>query len=148
MEQLAEIGEREDDTWAARNEHWLTRTPQSAAGHREPRSIKSPLILTGHGIRLRIDHGTLLIQDGFTHYPQDRSEFRFFPGHWRTPSRIVLVDGSGGLSFDVLDWLHSQQIELIRINWRGEVISIIGGNGFACDPAIVQLQLVALYDGA
>src|SRR6185437_208927 len=47
---------------------------------------KHPLILTGHGIRLRIDHGALLVQDGFTHYPQHRNEFRFFPGDWRTPS--------------------------------------------------------------
>lgn len=87
------------------------------------------------------------MQDGFTHYPQRRAEFRFFPGDWRTPSRIVLIDGSGGLSFDVLDWLHSQEIELIRINWRGEIISITGANGYACDPAIVQIQLAARDNG-
>jgi CRISPR-associated protein Cas1 len=147
VEQLAEISETEDDAWAARNEHWLARTAQPGTGNRKRKSARKPLILTGHGIRLRVDHGALLIQDGFTHYPQQRKEFRFFPGDWRTPSRIALVDGSGGLSFDVLDWLHFQEIELIRINWSGKVISITGGNGYACDPAIVQMQSAARDDG-
>jgi CRISPR-associated protein Cas1 len=98
-------------------------------------------------VRLRVDHGALLVQDGFTHYPQQRDEFRFFPGDWRTPSRIVLVDGSGGLSFDVLDWLYAQKIQLVRINWRGEVTAISGGEGYACNPDIVRLQLAARDNG-
>jgi CRISP-associated protein Cas1 len=98
-------------------------------------------------MRLRIDRGTLLVQDGFTHYPQQREEFRLFPGDWRTPSRIVLVDGSGGLSFDVLDWLHAQKIQLVRINWRGEVTAISSGEGYACNPDIVRLQLAARDNG-
>ena len=88
-----------------------------------------------------------MVQDGFTHYPQQRDEFRFFRGDWRTPSRIVLIDGSGGLTFDVLDWLHSQAIELLRINWRGEVISVAGGHGYACDRAIVAMQVAGRDNG-
>jgi CRISPR-associated protein Cas1 len=88
-----------------------------------------------------------VVQDGFTHYPQQRQEFRFFPGDWRTPSRIVLVDGAGSTSFDVLDWLHTQKIPLLRINWCGEVISISGADGYACDRQIVQMQLAGQQNG-
>jgi CRISP-associated protein Cas1 len=110
-------------------------------------SVASLLILTGHGVRLRIDRGTLLVHDGFTHYPQAQKEFRFFPGDWRNPSRIVLVDGHGSLSLDVLDWLYTQEIQLVRINWRGEVVSICGGDGYACDQQIVRSQLAAQEGG-
>jgi CRISP-associated protein Cas1 len=31
---------------------------------------REPLILSGHGISLRIEGGALTIRNGFTHYPQ------------------------------------------------------------------------------
>jgi hypothetical protein len=33
------------------------------------------------------------------------------------------LDGSGSISFDVLDWLAEQEIPLIRISWTGEVVT-------------------------
>jgi CRISPR-associated endonuclease Cas1 len=42
-----------------------------------------------------------------------------------------MLDGSGSLSFDVLAWLSEQCIPLMRIDWRGEVVSVIGGSGYA-----------------
>ena len=74
-------------------------------------------------------------------------EYRFFPGDWRNPSRIVLVDGRGSLSFDVLDWLHAQNVQFVRINWRGEVVSISGGDGYACDRETVRSQVAARQGG-
>jgi CRISP-associated protein Cas1 len=83
-------------------------------------------MLTGHGMRLRVDNGALLVRNGFTHYPQVAVEQRFFPGDRRMPSRIIVIDGSGGLSFDVLTWLAEQNVPLIRIDWRGNVVTVLG----------------------
>lgn len=41
---------------------------------------------------------------------------------------------SGNLSFDALSWLSEQNVPLIRINWRGEVVIAVG-IGNARNPA-------------
>jgi CRISP-associated protein Cas1 len=74
---------------------------------------------------LRIDNGALVVRDGFTHYPQALQEWRFFPGASNLPSRIVVLDGSGSLTFDLMDWLAEQRIPLIRIDWRGDVVTVL-----------------------
>lgn len=64
---------------------------------------------------LRVDHGALVVRNGFTHYPQRAEEHRFFRGDRQLSSRIIVVDGSGILSFDVLSWLSEQNVPLIRL---------------------------------
>jgi CRISPR-associated protein Cas1 len=98
-------------------------------------------------MRLRIEHGTLLVQNGFTHYPQRREEFRLFPGDWRLPFRIIILDGSGSITFDVLQWLSETNIPLVQINWRGQVVNCVGGSGYAIDPKLAQAQLAARENG-
>jgi CRISPR-associated protein Cas1 len=92
-------------------------------------------------VSLKVDKGTLLIRDGFTHWPQERAEHRLFKGDRELPPRIVMVDGSGSLSFDVMTWLSEQNIPLVRLDYQGEVVSVIGGSGFAMDPEKVQWQI-------
>ena len=89
---------------------------------------------------LQVDKGTLLIRDGFTHWPQERTEHRFFKGSLELPPRIVMLDGSGSLSFEVITWLSEQGIPLVRLNYRGEAVSVIGGSGYAGDPEKIQWQ--------
>lgn len=104
------------------------------------------MILCGHGVSLKVDKGTLLIRDGFTHWPQERTEYRLFKGAQNLPPRIVMLDGSGTLTFDVLTWLSRQRIPLIRLDYQGNVESVIGGAGFAMDPAKVQWQIETRND--
>lgn len=104
------------------------------------------MILCGHGVSLKVDKGTLLIRDGFTHWPQERTEYRLFKGAQDLPPRIVMLDGSGTLTFDVLTWLSQQRIPLIRLDYQGNVESVIGGAGFAMDPAKVQWQIETRND--
>jgi CRISP-associated protein Cas1 len=99
-------------------------------------------------VRLRIDGGSLFVQNGFTHYPQKREEWRFFPGHADLPSRIVVVDADGVLTFDVLEWLSTQEIPLIQINWRGEAITVAGGTGYVADFKLARVQREAQVDEA
>lgn len=138
---LAETREADDEAWASRNEFWRTRNPVVARPSGGRKRRPQPLILCGHGVHLKVYKGTLLIRDGFTHWPQERVEYRFFKGAQDLPPRIVMLDGSGSLSFDVMRWLSEQGIPLIQLDYTGNVISVIGGAGFAIDPAKVQWQI-------
>src|SRR5690606_13816193 len=89
---------------------------------------------------MRIDKGTLLIKEGLTHYPQKPIEHRYFKGDLELPKTIMLMDGSGLLSFDVLSWLSEQSVSIIRIKWNGEVAIVCNGSGFAADQSKVDWQ--------
>jgi len=133
----------DDSDWAIRSSEWEQQSAWRPRHPHQKRKVRNALILGGHGIRLRIDRGSLLVQNGFTHYPQKREEWRFFPGHPDLPSRIVVVDADGGVTFDVLAWLSKQSIPLIQIDWRGEAIVVAGASGYVADPKIAQAQKAA-----
>ena len=103
-------------------------------------------MITGHGMGLRIDNGALVVRNGFTHCPQALKEWRFFPGAPNLPSRIVVMDGSRSLSFDVMDWLTEQSIPLIRIDWRGNVVTVLS-HAYGLNPKHVKAQLDAVALG-
>ncbi|MGH6877539.1 MAG: hypothetical protein ACREHV_09210, partial [Rhizomicrobium sp.] len=98
----------DDIAWADRSEFWLQKIAPKSRQFLKRGGNAQPLILSGHGVSLRIDHCSLLVRNGFTHYPQEREEWRFFSGDWRLPSRIVLLDVDGGISFDALAWLANR----------------------------------------
>ena len=132
-----------ENSWADRCNYWLKNTPPKSRKFVAKAGVRQPLILTGHGVSLRVEKGSLLVRDGFTHYPQQRETWRFFPGDWRLPSRIVVVDVDGGLSFAALAWLSEHNIPLIQINWRGEIINVVSGNTEIIISDRVKLQLIA-----
>jgi hypothetical protein len=80
---------------------------------------REPLVLCGHGVSLRIEGGALTVRNGLTHYLQKHATYRFFKGDLDLPTRIVMLDGSGSISFDVLSWLAEQDVSLVRIDWAG-----------------------------
>lgn len=133
-------------SWADRCSYWAGQLISAKPGRR--RKPERPIIiLTGYGVRLFVDHGTLVTQNGLTHYPQQREQWRFFPGEWRSPSRIVVIDAKGSISFDALRWLAAQNSELLHLDWRGEVVSVVGGNGYAIDRKRAAAQLAARDNG-
>jgi CRISPR-associated endonuclease Cas1 len=140
----AEI-EADDFEWRDRSQYWQAYKPPKRGA---PKKFKyrEPLFLCGHGVRIRIDHNTLLIRNGFTHYPQKTEEMRFFPGDGNLPDRIIILDGSGAISFDAISWMSDQKIILVQLNWRGQ-ISAVGGAGYSANPKLVDMQLKARADG-
>lgn len=130
----------ENDNWASRSEHWLNVARQAQRPRRRRERQQEPLMLCGHGVSLRVDGGTLLIRNGLTHFPQQREEFRFFKGDPAIPPRIIMLDGSGCVSFAMLDWLAEQRVPLVRISWQGEVVSVLAGSGFAADRDKLRWQ--------
>jgi CRISP-associated protein Cas1 len=149
--QLAKEREGFDDDflWVRQAEYWQRKPKARAKANRfrSPKSEPKPLILTGHGVKLRVDRGALLVRNGFTHHPQTQEEWRLFPGDPRMPSRIVLLDTSGYITLDVIQWISSQQVPLVLLNWKGEVTSVCGGDGTQSDPQLRQSQLAAQKNG-
>jgi CRISP-associated protein Cas1 len=131
-----------DDTqWATRSVMWQARAAKVSARRTKRAKAQPALILAGHGVSLRIENGSLTIKNGFTHYPQQREIIRYFRGDVALPERIILLDGSGSISFDVLSWLAEQKISLIRIDWKGDIVSVAGATRYSANPFRVRWQL-------
>ena len=136
--------ENDSAGWRGGVQRWAREQDNDKRRRVEPQ----PLILSGHGMRLAVRHGSLEVWNGFTHYPQQQETFRFFPGQPDVPSRIVLLDGSGSITLDVLAWLAQQSIPLIQLDYRGDVRAAIGSSGLGADPGLLALQVRAASDPA
>jgi hypothetical protein len=108
----------DDVDWLRRSQLWQKRALALAHGRVKRERPRTPLILSGHGVRLRIDNNALVIRNGW----------------------IILLDGSAIISFDVLSWLTNQDISLVRINWQGEINCIVSRSGYSANPYRVQWQ--------
>jgi CRISPR-associated endonuclease Cas1 len=149
---LAESYDSDDvgAAWLERAQYWESQAPESAGEtdpFNAPRIEQSPLILNGHGVNLRVHQGALVVRNGFTHYPQKNAEMRFFAGSRKLPPRIVVLDGDGSISFDVIAWLSRKQIPLVMLSWQGEVVSTVGSTEGPFDPALRAAQYAALTNG-
>jgi CRISPR-associated protein Cas1 len=125
--------------WRDRSAFWLAESTNCPARRLRERE-KNPLILTGHGLSLRVDKGALLVRDGLTHYPSPKREWRFFNGALDIPPAFLVLDGSGDITFDAIDWLARHRIPLVRIRWDGQFASIISSGGQAAKPDKVLWQ--------
>jgi CRISPR-associated endonuclease Cas1 len=144
--EIPENTRNDGHAWADRCQYWLNSPVERKRRGSPPRRRHEPLVLTGHGMQLRVDDGALVVRNGFTHYPQALNERRYFRGDRNRPSRIIVVDGSGSVSFDVLAWLSEQAIPLVQIDWRGNVVTVVG-NGYGFNAEHVTAQLAAQRSG-
>ncbi|HZZ23517.1 MAG TPA: CRISPR-associated endonuclease Cas1 [Roseiarcus sp.] len=133
--------EEDDIAWATRSGMWRTRVEKASARRTKRAKAQTALILAGHGVLLRIENGALEIKNGFTHYPQQREIIRYFRGDVALPERIILLDGSGSISFDVLSWLAEQKVSFVRIDWKGDIVCVAGSSGYSANPFRVRWQL-------
>jgi CRISP-associated protein Cas1 len=133
--------EKDDTAWATRSGMWQSRVAKASARRTKRAKAQPALILAGHGVSLRVENGALTIRNGFTRYPQQREIIRYFPGDVALPERIILLDGSGSISFDVLSWLAEQKVSFIRIDWKGDIVCVAGASGYSANPFRVRWQL-------
>lgn len=134
-------GQTPIDEWAVRSQFWLSEYEAGLSKRKRRDRNQDPLILVGNGLSIRVSKGRLLIRDGNTHYPSACREFAYFKGSLELPPRIVVIDGSGSITLDALDWLNDQNIPLIRIRFDGRSVTVMGSNGYAADPARVAWQI-------
>ena len=129
--------------WTERGVYWLgavARIDRPTSNQR--RNLRRPLTVAGHGARLYVERGSLVVWGGFSHYPQAREIWRFWPGDQRRPSRLFLLDGSGSITFDALDWLAQQDVPLIRLDYRGRCVTTLGIHQPDAELQLRQLALV------
>ena len=136
------------DEWAIRSELWIAESGKLQRKRRLRDRNSNPLILTGHGTSLRVEGGALVIRQGFTHYPQEREQHRFFKGELTLPPAIILLGGSGSLSFDVLNWLGEQGVALARITGEGGFAVMASGAGFSANSDKLRWQFDMQRDPA
>ncbi len=136
------------DDWAIQSEFWIAETIKLQKPRRIRERNSNPLILTGHGASMRIEKGTLLIKEGFSHHPQKQLQRRYFAGDLELPRIILMLDGSGSLSFDVLSWLGEQNVALARIKSSGEVAVVCSSTGYIADRENVFWQIESAKDHA
>jgi CRISPR-associated protein Cas1 len=141
-----ETGSFDDDIdWLTRSSHWSMQARRKNKPWAK-RQQASAVILGGHGVSLKIDAGTLLIRNGYTHFPQKQQQYRYFKGDADLPSRIIMLDGSGSITFDVLAWLNEQNVPLVKIDWTGRAVTVISGDSFAANRHRVAWQTETLSD--
>jgi CRISPR-associated protein Cas1 len=127
------------DDYANRCAFWIAESAPKFSRRIRERE-QQPLILTGHGLSLRVDKGSLLVRDGYTHFPQKQREWRFFNSALDIPPTIVVIDGSGDITMDAIDWLARHRVPLMRIRWDGQFSSIVTSGGQAANADKIHWQ--------
>lgn len=132
--------EVDEETWADRSALWQNAHDHAVPNRKRRERRKAPLILCGHGLSIRVDKSTILIRDGNTHYPSADRIWRFFKGDRDLPPRIVVVDGSGEITFDAIAWLAEQDVSLVWLKWDGASCGVMSATGYAADTDLVCWQ--------
>ncbi len=134
------------DTWDSRCAYWENKAeklePKTLARHRR----KHPLILTGHGVQLRIRNGALEIENGRSYASEEKKFWRFYPGEMAIPERIIFIETSGAITLAVLDWLEAQDVVLLNLSYKGKVSAIVGGSKGAICAVRLQEQIAIRND--
>jgi len=144
----ADEDEGDDELWAERGAYWRGQVdPETDDPIFYRRQERTPLVLAGHGLSLRVHRGALVVAHGFTHYPQKAREERYFPGDPKLPSRIILLSADGSLSLHVMRWLSEQHVPLVMLDHRGQVVNVLGTETTAADLDLRRAQIEALANG-
>ena len=80
------------------------------------------------------------MRDGNTHFPAKQRVWRFFPGALDVPPAVMVLDGSGNITLDAIDWLPIERIPLIRLRWNGRFASVLTSAGQAAVSSKVAWQ--------
>jgi CRISPR-associated protein Cas1 len=56
------------------------------------------------------------------------------------PPALIIVDGSGEITLDAMEWLAVQNVPVVRLRWNGSFSSIVTGGGQAANPDLVSWQ--------
>src|SRR5207248_695188 len=97
-------------------------------------------VLTGYGLRIAVERGHLIVEDGVGN---DRRAGRFARvGHGMR--RLVVLGHSGSVSLEALRWMHELDIAFVQISADGEVI-VTGAPNAIKDIRVRRGQALARY---
>lgn len=128
------------------------RKPASRRGSREPAIIHfqrlfapshGVVVLVGYGIKVRVDRGHLILEDGIGN---DRRAGRL-PRVHHGLRRIVVIGADGMVSLAALQWLADQKIAFVMLDRDGFVL-LTTGPVAASDARLRRAQACAVHSPA
>lgn len=96
------------------------------------------LTLSGYGIRVAVERGYLIVEDG---RGRDRRQ-GCFPRTTRDLKRLVIIGHTGTVSLDALRWLHDIGCAFVQIDSDGKVIAASAPTG-SDDARLRRAQALA-----
>src|SRR5437867_9867904 len=108
-----------------------TRTPPPRTGE--------VLVLSGYGLRVAVERGHLVVEDGMG---GERRRDRFSRID-RDLKRVVIIGSAGTISLDAIRWLHGVGVPLIHLDTNGTIFLVATPRGAAA-PAQRRAQLRAI----
>ncbi len=100
------------------------------------------LMLRGYGIRIAVERGYLVAEDGVG---RDRRRIRI-PRPSRNLDRVIVIGHTGEITFDALRWLSDIGVGFSQIDNDGNVIAAVGPLGLR-DPRLRRAQAMAADTG-
>lgn len=116
---------------------WQSSIPNSKASRRDV------LTLFGYGIRVNVDSGHLLLEDGIG---ADRRSFRL-PRVGHGLKRLILIGSDGVVSLASLRWLADQDVAFTLLERDGSVLTTCGPVR-PSDARLRRAQALAVQSGA
>jgi CRISPR-associated endonuclease Cas1 len=100
------------------------------------------LVLSGYGLKLAIERGHLLVEDGIG---EERRRLRFSRLD-RELKRVVIIGHAGTMTLDAIRWLHGVGVPLVHLDTDGRVFFVAAPSA-AVDPKLRRSQAVAAETG-
>jgi len=82
---------------------------------------KEILVLTGHGLDIRVSYGGLKIKDGFPH--KDNIKETFINRGLNDVEHIVILGQTGAITFEAIKWIIDQNILVSFLDYEGNLIT-------------------------
>src|SRR5882762_1234438 len=117
--------------------------PQLSQSHNSIVPRHGVVTLFGYGIRVRIDRGHLLLDDGIG---ADRRHFRL-PRVGHNLRRLIIVGADGFICLSALRWLADQDAALVLLERDGKVLAAVGPVQ-PSDARLRRAQALAHQSGA
>jgi CRISPR-associated endonuclease Cas1 len=125
----------------------MTPTIASRAGDgalQEPSAHNGVLVAQGYGLRLSVERGHLIVEDGFGNESRRRARF---PRVGSGIKRVIVLGHSGTVSLEALRWLHELDIAFVQIGPDGELIAS-GAPSAIRDTRLRRGQAIAMHSAA
>ncbi len=123
---------------------WSTEDPRGKAAqalYREqnkPSRLAPVIVVDGHGVQIRVNHGHLLIDDGIGQHGRQRR----IPRAQRSVRRIVVLATDGMITLDASRWCADLRIPLVQVERSGRILLLAGASG-PDDARLRRAQAIA-----
>jgi CRISPR-associated protein Cas1 len=127
--------------YAAASDRWRIAYERFTAADRQKQRT---LVLTSYNASLSVRRDCLVVADGCI---RDKAEPLTLYRGVHNVSRIILVDVTGSLTFDALQWCREQHITIVVLNYRADVLTVFNPDGEESDGVLRRAQYLAQVSG-